>query len=229
VTKYGEIAVVDATGASGWTDADAREICAALAHQLGYHVQQSYRAVATPVKWYTTGFFPLSAWPVYILKDSDEAGALGYHDLDPAGRPYGRVFSAPTDAAGVSLSSVVSHEVVEAFVDPWANLWADGAGGVSVAFEACDPVEASTYEIAGVEVSNFVTRAWFDQNDKVGPFDHLNHLSRPRMLEKGGYEILMHDGRVTQQFAETDPPAEGGAMSEQDVVAIINRTKLSAE
>jgi hypothetical protein len=205
MNMYGEIAIIDVAHASGWNDTQGMAVCAALQHQISYDVQHSYRASSTAVNWHGGGAVPGGAWPIYILTDPDTAGALGYHDLDPLGTPYGRVFTKPTKAAGVSLSSVLSHETIEAFIDPWANLWADGLGGESVAFEACDPVEASSYTVFGVEVSNFVTRAWFDVNDKVGPFDHLHHLSKPRTLEKGGYEIIMSDGTVTQRFADVPP------------------------
>jgi hypothetical protein len=198
---YGEIAVIDQSGHTGWDTAAGKTVCAALARQLREHVQPAYRIVASPVNWYTDPKqVPAKAWPIYLLDTPDVADALGYHDVDPQGKPYGRVFVKPTKQAGAPLSSVLSHEVVEALVDPDANLWSDAPTGVSVAFEACDPVEDSGYQIDGVDVSNFVTRAWFDVANRSGPYDYLHHLSKPRTLEKGGYQILMHDGKVTQQM-----------------------------
>jgi len=60
---------------------------------------------------------------------------------------------------GNSVSVALSHEVIEAFVDPDLNLWAEDEEGTLWAYEACDPVEAGSYQIriAGepVYVSNF--------------------------------------------------------------------------
>ena len=204
---YGLIAIIDKS--SGWDGhgVDGPGTAAALAHQLRYHVQASYRATSAPVIYYGPhdGLVPAGAWPIYILDDPDVAGALGYHDVDPQGRPYGRVFVKPSEDNGISVSSVLSHEVIEAFVDPWANLWADGVHGSSIAFEACDPVESSSYKINGVEVSNFVTRDWFDPQSSSGRYDWLKHLAAPMTLEAGGYEIVMRDGAVSQKFADDYP------------------------
>jgi hypothetical protein len=194
------ITVIDQAGY--YTPTDLAEVVGAIQHQITSHVGPltgyGFRSVHV-------GTTAKGGWPVYILQNPDVAGALGYHDLDPNGQPYGRVFVEPTVQAGVSVSSVLSHEIVEAYCDPDANLWADRQNGVSVAFEACDPVEASSYEINGVEVSNFVTRAWFDPTLKSGRFDYLEHLSAPLTLEKGGYEILMTDGKVSQSFGDDYP------------------------
>lgn len=204
---YGLIALIDQSTKSGYDDNKGTAVAGALAHQLRYHVQKSYRYTAAPVVWLgkNPGLVPAGAWPIYILDDPDTAGALGYHDLDPQGNPYGRIFVTPTLDAGVSLSSVLSHEVIEAFVDPHANLWADANHGISYAYEACDAVENSSYLIHGIEVSNFVTRQWFDPNDTTGKVDWLGHLSKPFTMESGGYVIYMQDGKIGQKFAEGYP------------------------
>src|SRR5438445_751400 len=108
-----------------------------------------------------------------LADDAEQAGALGYHAETPDGRPYGRVFVGPVlDHGGgwlegqLSVSTVVSHECCELFCDPNVNLWADDAQGRAYAVEACDPVEADSYEVSVegrvVAVSNFVHPAWFD-------------------------------------------------------------------
>lgn len=209
MTKYGHIAVADQSGGdSGWDAADLKTICQVLDHQIRYHVQPAYRYTATPVIGLLVGeAVDATMWPIYILKDPDTADALGYHDVDPNGRPYGRVFTSVSRQAGVSLSSVLSHEVIEAFVDPYCNDWSD-SGSYSVAHEACDPVQNSTYTYHGVELSNFVTREWFDAAAKRDPklhrqFDYLDHLESPFELEQGGYLIVMDDGQVSEKFGST--------------------------
>ena len=39
---------------------------------------------------------PAGAWLLAILDDSDQASALGYHELDPKDIPIGRVFAGRT-------------------------------------------------------------------------------------------------------------------------------------
>jgi hypothetical protein len=205
---YGRIAIVDLSeGDSGYTDEEAFRVAQALDHQIRYHVQKAYRYTASPVKWLGSSKDQLTDrdWPIYVFKDPDVADALGYHDVDPdTGMPYGRVFSGVCRSAGVSLSSVLSHEVIEAFVDPYCNDWSD-QGSRSIAHEACDPVQNSSYDIYGIEVSNFVKRSWFNPSHNMfsgGNVDYLGHLKHPFDLEAGGYLIVMQDGRVSQVFGE---------------------------
>lgn len=202
---YGLIAIVDKTRV-GVLASTGAALAAVLAKQAA-SVGRAYRVSAQPVIFYGphADLVPVDAWPVVVLDDPDVAGALGYHDLDPNGKPYARVFNAPTVAAGVPLSSVVSHEVCEAVADPYANLWADANRGVAYAFEACDPVENDMYLIDNVGVSNFVTRRWFNPSATVGPFDHMGKLSAPFTMSKGGYLIKMIDGVVSQVFGDDYP------------------------
>jgi len=48
-----------------------------------------------------------------ILDDSDQAGALGYHDLTSDGLPIGKVFAASDLKAGTSWTVTASHELLE--------------------------------------------------------------------------------------------------------------------
>src|SRR3974390_342122 len=91
-------------------------------------------------------------------------GVLGFHTEDQGGKFWGVVAAKPAlDNGGQattgdwSVSSVLSHEVLEMFVDPNCNLWANDDKGSAYSFEVCDPVEAPSYTVAGVSVSNFVT------------------------------------------------------------------------
>ncbi len=93
----------------------------------------------------------------------------------------------------MSVSVVLSHEVIEAFVDPDINLWAyDPEEGEFHSYEVCDPVQSMTYVIqvpgARVRVSNFVTPAWFDRENRNGArLDHLRSHLAPFRPARGGY------------------------------------------
>jgi hypothetical protein len=67
-------------------------------------------------------------------------------------------------------------------------------------------VEAPTYEVNGVSVSNFVTPSWFDPQAPGGSqFDKLGKLSAPFSILPGGYVVYSADGKEQQQFGDEFP------------------------
>jgi hypothetical protein len=150
-----------------------------------------------------------SGQPIHLFDNPDVAGALGYHDVDPHGAPYAHVFTDPSVEQGgsgwlsgpYSISSVISHELLEMLGDAQANRFAFDGRSRLWAQEACDAVEASSYLIAGVPVSNFVRPAWFAPGASSG-FDHLGKLAKPFAMEKGGYSIVARMGTEGQVTAE---------------------------
>jgi hypothetical protein len=95
------------------------------------------------------------------------ADAVGYHDLNTKGIPYGFVFTDIAAKQGDPWSTTLSHEVLELLADPDVNLLVVAPNpknpkGVALrAYEVCDPVQADSYDIDGVAVSNFVTPLYF--------------------------------------------------------------------
>ena len=88
------------------------------------------------------------------------------------------------------MSVTLSHEVIEAYVDPDLNLWAEGPRKTLWAYEACDPVEESSYTVSvdgrRVGVSNFVYPTWFDLEFARGDrFDHLRETTGPFHVASG--------------------------------------------
>jgi hypothetical protein len=140
-------------------------------------------------------------------------GVLGFHTEDPGGKLWGVVAAKPElDNGGQvltgdwSVSSVLSHEVLEMFVDPNCNLWADDGKGSAYSFEVCDPVEAPSYAVSNVSVSNFVTPAWFDPlAPATAQFDKLGHLSAAFSILTGGYVVYESAGQAQQKFGDAFP------------------------
>lgn len=155
---------------------------------------------------------PADAYVITLFDDADQADALGWHTESPQGKVYGKVFAKPVlDNGGdaltkpLSVASVLSHEVIEAYVDPTTALWAAADDGLLYAYEACDPVESDSYVGMGdVTVSDFVTPAWFDPQGH-GRFDFLGRLSKPFTMTKGGYVVYMQGGQESQRFGEHYP------------------------
>jgi hypothetical protein len=92
---------------------------------------------------------PTGSWWVVVLDDSDQAGALGYHDLTSDGLPIGKVFAASDLKYGNSWTVTASHEVLEMLADPNINLtvFVQNANttGVLYAYEVCDACEDDSF------------------------------------------------------------------------------------
>lgn len=144
-------------------------------------------------------------YPIVIIDDPDQAGVLGYHTKSPCGKVWGRVFVRSVfDRKGsmlegpLSVSAVLSHEIIEAYCDPDVNLWADRGDGLLIAYEVCDPVENDCYEIttksgSKVSVSNFVLPAWFDSLAPAGSkLDFMAKVEKPFNMSAGGYMVTRH-------------------------------------
>jgi hypothetical protein len=128
---------------------------------------------------------------IYVLDDSDQAGALGYHEL-VNDVPVGLVFAHTAARDRQAWTVTLSHELLEQLADPYCAtcavvpMW--GGRMYAVEYEVCDPVEQDAYLIDDVPVSNFVLPSWFQPRPgAVGPFDHLGRLKAPLTLRPGGY------------------------------------------
>lgn len=159
---------------------------------------------------------PPATWWLVILDDSDQAGALGYHDLTPDGLPMGKIFAASDLKVGTSWSVTASHELLEMLADPNINLtvFVQNAttSGTLFAYEVCDACEDDRfgYQINNVMVSDFVYPAWFESFRTQGStqFDRGNQIQNPLQLLTGGYigVFSISDGSGwQQQTAEKTP------------------------
>jgi len=133
-------------------------------------------------------------WWLVVLDNSDQAGALGYHDLTPAGLPIGKVFAASDLQYKTSWSVTMSHELLEMLADPNINLTVFDEGPIGArlyAYEVCDPCEDDSfgYKIDGILVSDFVLPAWFESFRKPNStdFDFQKHVTAPLQLLNNGY------------------------------------------
>jgi hypothetical protein len=132
---------------------------------------------------------PKNAWWLTVFDNSDQADALGYHDISPAGKPLGKAFAKSDLDSGLEPSTTISHELLEMLADPDINLAAQ-VDELIYAYEVCDPCEADDfgYRIDGVLVSDFVTPEWFAPTAKVaGPYDFRKKIAKPLGLLHGGY------------------------------------------
>jgi hypothetical protein len=143
-----------------------------------------------------------NAWWVVFLDNSDQAGALAYHDVTDQGLPIAKVFVETIQADNASVSVGATHEICEMAVDPTINLAAQDAQGTFWAYEVCDPVEDDQYgySVEGVLVSDFVTPAWFGFQSSSGPLDFQGHASNAFVILTGGYAQKFDPQKGWQQI-----------------------------
>lgn len=134
------------------------------------------------------------AWQLAALDHTDDAGALGYHEVTDAGLPLGKAFVADDIADGLSWSVTLSHELLEMLADPQADQTVPGPDGRLYAREVCDPCEDDQFGYLiggpdpgpGIRVSDFVRPAYYTTGP--GPFDHTDALkSALPGMAVGGY------------------------------------------
>lgn len=211
------------------SNADVSIMAKAVQKQMTLHVSPAWNQRTPTIKFYADHTkVPGYAWTVNVLDDSTQAGALGYHSVDD-NKVDAFIFAGPVlDNGGVTLydthnpqnvsvSSVLSHEVCEMFIDRFANEWADGPSitkGSQYAKELCDPVEADSYAIPvtvgantiEVSVSNFIFPSWFNAQADASnfPFDYMKKLKAPFTMSPGGYMIIQSTFNIQELFGHHD-------------------------
>ena len=171
------------------------DLIAAMQEFVDKYVAPVWGAPAKLVK--STGFVK-GAWAMVFLDDADAPGALAYHDLTPDGLPQSKVFVKTTLQDHQLVSVSASHELVEMLVDPAINLLTTGPDPKIVyAYESADPVEALSFPVQGIPMSDFVYPAYFEDFHKSGSvkFDQLKKVSRPFQILSGGYQIIFKNGK----------------------------------
>ncbi len=175
------------------TDDQVAPAVAALQYQISNHFAPHWGLTAA-VRLITSPSVALPTyWQLAILDNSDQADALGYHDVTATGQPLGKVFAKSDIDSGSSWTNTLSHEALEILGDPDINLsaWVDNADGSATlyAYELCDPCEADTlgYMHNGILLSDFVLPAYFQTSNTSGPYDFLKRISKPLEILKDGY------------------------------------------
>jgi hypothetical protein len=200
------------------TDDEVRPVVDALQKQVTNDFFPSW-GVNAQLTFIPTGATPPpGTWWLSILDDSDQAGALGYHDITPDGLPLGKVFAGTDLKYGYTWSVTTSHELLEMLGDPNINLTVfvqnDQSTGILYAYEVCDACEADqfAYKIGNVLVSDFVYPAWFESFRATDStqFDQTSQIHDPLKLLTGGYIGVfdVNSGSGWQQQTAEKKPSE---------------------
>ncbi len=130
---------------------------------------------------------------IYLWDKTDVPNALGYHNANNRGIPFGFVFTELSEQLGENWSVTLSHEALELIADPEVNLLVAGPNptnpnaAVFFWYEMCDPVQAETYQVDGIEVSNFILPLYFTSGDEIGGrTDFLGRVHNGKALTSFG-------------------------------------------
>ena len=167
---------------------------------------------------------------LYLADKTDVEDALGYHEANFRGIPYGFVFTELCKKLKENWTVTLSHEALELIGDAQGNLLVQGPHPsnpnkeVFHWFEMCDAVQSQTYMIDDVEVANFVMPLYFTTEEQEGGRnDFLGRLSGGKGLRSfgvnpGGY-IGYYDPQTRSHetyFAPADRVAKKRAKIKND-------------
>jgi hypothetical protein len=199
-----KVALIDQTTGAVVPPAQLEQIAAALQQQVDNDLASTWGTRADISTLAAGDTAPQGTWPIKIIDSLPGAG--GVH-LDDQGQPYAEAVNGP------QLSIAISHELLEMLVDPWGNRFTPGPAvdpnddGRQVYYlvEVGDPCEVSCYDIAGVQVSDFILPSFYDQN-ATRPVDFRDTLTGPLPQEvpQGCYISWIDpvDGKWHQQTAD---------------------------
>lgn len=184
-------------------NATGQKWCDAIQRQLVFDAAQRWPGAGSFVLHYVgdsqTEKPAVGDGVIPIVHASSADGALGSHWRDGE-NPRGEVGAQTCIDDGVSISSCLSHEILEMAGDLWASLCFQ-VGNEIWAAELCDRVEDSddSYTIDGVKVENFSLPAAF-LPDVGGPWDFRGKCTSNVVLPTG-YQLKfnLQTGQWTQQ------------------------------
>jgi len=155
---------------------------------------------------------------LYLWNNVNVKSAMGYHDANFGGLPFGFVYTEISQALGEDWTVTLSHEALELIADPEVNLLVMGPHpahrGVNVFhwYEMCDAVQDERYQIDGVEVQNFVLPLYFTGGEeRAGRNDFLGRAHKGKTLRSfgvnpGGYVGFHNPKTGTDETYPSDDP-----------------------
>jgi hypothetical protein len=165
---------------------ELHQVCAAISVQVARDFGPVWSVSATVDPFMSEAQVPQGAgyWNVYITT-SDDPGEGGYHN-DPDNQPVAYV------KYGDDVALRASHEILEMLADPYGSrllpgLALDGSGNyMNYLVEVCDPCEALTYSVNGLNLAEFCTPDYYNSNGSA-PFSFHKWIQQPYQVLEGGY------------------------------------------
>jgi hypothetical protein len=171
---------------------------------------------------------------IYLWDEVDVDDALGYHDLNAAGVPFGFVFTELVKELKEPWTVTFSHEALELLADSEANLLvagphpADPKTEVFHWYEMCDAVQDEKYKVDGVWVSNFVLPLYFTPDpEKGGRNDFLGRAYKKTTLRSFGINPGGYIGFYNPKTRQHETFALKGDARARQRLAIKSKAQLT--
>lgn len=210
----------------------AWEAAAALARQVNEHFARpaphGWGLGCRGIRVEATGAAALHDEWVILLSDSTDEDALGYHDQEIGGKPFLVVLPLLDAQDGVAWPTTVSHEILEALADPNCSLSSVGSDGRIRALEVCDAVEADSYEIDGVPVSDFILPAWLEPVEGAIHFDYMGRCKAPGEIRPDGYCSFYEKGEWTDYGPDGKPARKRSARQARGTLSVSRVARRNA-
>jgi hypothetical protein len=173
----------------GTPKAELARAASALQRQILEHFFPSWGVSATVRAAATSGPAGKEDWILELRRTPTIEGVLGIHQVTATGMPLMLDFPLLDARDGVPWTVTASHEALETLADPWLRRGVQDDDGAWWAIEICDAVEADTYVIDGITVSNFCLPTWGEPPlVRSGVrYDHLGLCKQPWEVREGGY------------------------------------------
>lgn len=200
------IAIVDVD--TGIQPTELTRAASALQRQVLEHFFPCWGVSATVRAVTSSGPVHEGDWVLELRKTPTVQGALGVHQVTASGTPLMFDFPLLDAQDGVSWTVTASHEILETLADPWLRRGVQDDDGTWWAVEICDAVEADTYTIDDVLVSNFCLPAWGEPPSSTSNarYDYLGLCQRPWEVRTGGYaQRYNSETRAWQQVGQMRP------------------------
>jgi hypothetical protein len=174
---------------SGISLQDRQKYAAAQSRQILEHFAPYWGVFASVRAETPDNLHRPEEWRMELRKVPTQDGALGYHDTTPTGMPLLYVFPELCAEDGTTWTSCSSHEVCETLADPLLRRCVQAPDGTIWALEVCDAVESDSYDIDGVQLSNFCTPQWGEPPSDLTnvAYDYLKLCKAAFEIRDGGY------------------------------------------
>ena len=212
------------------TDEQVQATMRCLQAQVTGDFYPAYGMLATLV-WIPKGKAPVPGqWQLVFADDSDQAGALGYHEVTANGDPIGFVFAKSDIQDGTSWTVTASHELLEMLGDPDIQTVEeqDNSDG-SMTFrakEVCDVCEDDSLAYKRIQsdgtpfrlpdgtpflFSDFVFPSYWNPNaPRTAKLDFGGHITTPLQILSGGYIGILQVPKTAQWGQVQADMAPGG-------------------
>lgn len=163
------------------------QVAGALQKQVTRDLTPAWQLPATVVSQPDPKQVPQGYWPITVASDIQEPGALGYHS-DDHNQPFSLV------EYDRNWATTCSHELLEMLGDPFGSRMIVGdslipeQGRVQYLLELCDPCEAFTYGVDGVQLSDFLLPAYHQPFSRPQTaYSFTGKLQSAHEVAPGGY------------------------------------------